>query len=708
MSQEAAGREGSAAAANTEGAAVAGVEEERRLLRQVQAELAGLEGAGEEIATHTKAAEMELEELLKEKEASSVRINKMAKNIAVMEAANLETAEAEKAKEKSMRREEVEMRGRMADMAARMRQLGEESGQVAAELRQREARVRELQTAAPAEVALLGRRREELACLQVQAARLLEEERVKEEEKAKLLALNKESAEITIELKSCEIKKQETEAVLAELKTVQREKFGAEEEKVRLGGKAHMLRGEVWRQEAEGRGVERELEAATEELARVEAASQGVAGRKGEFQGRIAELEEQLAADKEVLAEVEGKTGRLATSLREGGLELEQLNASIAATERAIGEDMDAMGQVEAEHQAIVEEGDEVGAATEVLEGAREELEGRLGALGKEAAAAQVRVRVMEVELVKMAEGKDEVKTKLKQLEKDEKKAKREMDNVAERKRTVEIEVQSIGSNNAELVAVNEKLKVELKEARQMKDDGEKDKDNKTKLMDKAEEAKKIESELKQVRGEVLTSNKRKEKLVKQLEKNKQLLEKQEESVKKIEVEVKETEEHLKMVMSKIEENKKEASINVDKGKQVEQELIAKDFEKNSLIGEIRKVEEEVAKVEKAFNDESGKVEAEQAMVINGKRRENEEILAKHNKEIGDLKKSLEELNRDLAKANMDKEVATKAGSSTLATMASSTAAARDRTPGSYRRAPTATSGQEWWNTLPRTGNLLL
>jgi len=111
------------------------------------------------------------------------------------------------------------------------------------------------------------------------------------------------------------------------------------------------------------------------------------------------------------------------------------------------------------------------------------------------------------------------------------------------------------------------------------------------------------------------------------------------------------------------------------------------------LIGEIRKVEEEVAKVEKAFNDDSGKVEAEQAMVINGKRRENEEILAKHNKEIGDLKKSLEELNRDLAKANMDKEMATKAGSSTLATMASSTAAARNRSPASYRRAPTATSG---------------
>ena len=95
--------------------------------------------------------------------------------------------------------------------------------------------------------------------------------------------------------------------------------------------------------------------------------------------------------------------------------------------------------------------------------------------------------------------------------------------------------------------------------------------------------------------------------------------------------------------------------------------------------------------MEKTFN-ESGKVEAEQALVINEKRRENEEILAKHKKEICELKKSLEALDRDLAKANLDKEMGAKAESSTLATMASSTAA-RDKNPVSYRRAPTATSG---------------
>merc|ERR1719187_1919943 len=104
---------------------------------------------------------------------------------------------------------------------------------------------------------------------------------------------------------------------------------------------------------------------------------------------------------------------------------------------------------------------------------------------------------------------------------------------------------------------------MELKEAMQMKDDSEKDNDKKTKLMGKAEEVKKIEAQLKQARGEVLTANKRKEKLVKQLEKNKQLLEKQEESVRGVEEEVKENEESLKAAMAKIEENKEEASISV-------------------------------------------------------------------------------------------------------------------------------------------------
>jgi len=285
-----------------------------------------------------------------------------------------------------------------------------------------------------------------------------------------------------------------------------------------------------------------------------------------------------------------------------------------------------------------------------------------------------------------------ELKTRLEQLEEKEKKAKHEMENMAEKRRIVEKEVQSRSTKNAELVAVNEKLKMELKEAMQMKDDSEKDNDKKTKLMGKAEEVKKIEAQLKQARGEVLTANKRKEKLVKQLEKNKQLLEKQEESVRGVEEEVKENEESLKAVMAKIEENKEEASIKMDKGKKVEQELIAMDGEKNSLIGAIRKAEEDIAKVEKTFNDESGKVEAEQAMVINEKRRENEEILAKHKKEICELKKSLEALDRDLAKANLDKEMGAKAESSTLVTMASSTAA-RDKNPVSYRRAPTATSG---------------
>ena len=81
--------------------------------------------------------------------------------------------------------------------------------------------------------------------------------------------------------------------------------------------------------------------------------------------------------------------------------------------------------------------------------------------------------------------------------------------------------------------------------------------------------------------------------------------------------------------------------------------------------------------------------------MINEKRRENEEILAKHKKEICELKKSLEALDRDLAKANLDKEMGAKAESSTLVTMASSTAA-RDKNPVSYRRAPTATSGLQW------------
>ena len=54
--------------------------------------------------------------------------------------------------------------------------------------------------------------------------------------------------------------------------------------------------------------------------------------------------------------------------------------------------------------------------------------------------------------------------------------------------------------------------------------------------------------------------------------------------------------------------------------------------------------------------------------MINEKRRENEEILAKHKKEICELKKSLEALDRDLAKANLDKEMGAKAESSTLAT----------------------------------------
>ena len=87
-----------------------------RRLREVQEELAGLEGAGEEIATHTRAAELELEELVKEKEASALRIQKIEENIAVMKAANLRTAESEKAKEVAMRREEVEMKGEVEKM----------------------------------------------------------------------------------------------------------------------------------------------------------------------------------------------------------------------------------------------------------------------------------------------------------------------------------------------------------------------------------------------------------------------------------------------------------------------------------------------------------------------------------------------------------------------------------------------------------------
>ena len=51
MSQKEVAREAGAAATGAESVAIAGVEEERRRLREVQEELAGLEGAGEEIAT---------------------------------------------------------------------------------------------------------------------------------------------------------------------------------------------------------------------------------------------------------------------------------------------------------------------------------------------------------------------------------------------------------------------------------------------------------------------------------------------------------------------------------------------------------------------------------------------------------------------------------------------------------------------------------
>ena len=118
VSQEAAAHEAEAAATRAEGAAIAGVEEERRRLQEVQETLAGLEGAGEEIATHTRAAEVELEELVKEKEASVVRIQKIEENIAVMKAANLRTAENEKAKEVAMRREEEMRRERRAQWMA--------------------------------------------------------------------------------------------------------------------------------------------------------------------------------------------------------------------------------------------------------------------------------------------------------------------------------------------------------------------------------------------------------------------------------------------------------------------------------------------------------------------------------------------------------------------------------------------------------------
>ena len=81
---------------------------------------------------------------------------------------------------------------------------------------------------------------------------------------------------------------QKEEKKLAVMKQIQREKFGAEEENVQLGGRVHVLRDEVQKLEEVMEDMKLEVAAKTQELQDLQTQSSSLRHRKEQFElGRL-------------------------------------------------------------------------------------------------------------------------------------------------------------------------------------------------------------------------------------------------------------------------------------------------------------------------------------------------------------------------------------------------------------------------------------
>merc|ERR1712226_463531 len=122
------------------------------------------------------------------------------------------------------------------------------------------------------------------------------------------------------------------------LKTVQKEKFGQEEERVRLRGKVHVLTAESDKLDQTVELMKKETATKVEELQKFQIISDNLSEEKYEQNSAISELEGQVRCEEEELAKARQRCSDLEVLTEKTKVELDALVDSLSSADQNINE----------------------------------------------------------------------------------------------------------------------------------------------------------------------------------------------------------------------------------------------------------------------------------------------------------------------------------------------------------------------------------
>ena len=633
----------------------ANLTEVKKAVAEAEAEISKLHKEGEELDCSNKAVINELEVVLYKNENldrniedKKKKLNELIENISRIQEDNGQ-------KEIALKRMKAEFENENNKNTTRITLLKESISRLEGEVKGENAKMSQMEKDSCETKQKLSTMQNHLCGLKDKETSLIIERKTKDvqmydmEKEIQELFQMKEEIELTKQkLEDSLDLKHEAKTLLSRLRTVQKEKFGQEEEKVHLEGKVHVLTDEIEKFDNNMEIIKEELAKKIDELHKFEENNKKESELEKELSLVIFELQGQVRSKDIEHANVKKRFSELQTVIEKAQKELIVVKKSLSTTEQSVKEmnqkreNMVDKITVEGEKlkQVMIENKDMRTIEHNIL--AREK------AAQQKVLDLQHKNKEDEKELKETIEKVNYVKEKLCSMEIEKKK----MEEMLESSYKMNEANMKVSEELEAMKGKRKQLETEITEVKQTEKEVNSKLSQKERNIEKSLEIKKLEKELKELNLKLKSTTKIKERLLKQIERNKNTTDKLLSDDKKLDDEISIMEKEI----TSLELEQQDKRIKMD---EIENELengeislTLKTLEAQALRDQIKELKQKKEVVKKEIKE----VEDEQNLILKDKRRGNDEIVRKIERDIIVLGTSIVSLEKELASKEDQKE----------------------------------------------------